>query len=246
MIDKKRCVVVIHVHKSLENYNENERNSLIQTLKVFGNSRHIVFMCPDSLAEEYSKISSVIRLKDQYFTYGGYNQMCKSDWFYQTFLDLGFKYMLLTQLDVWTFQDNLEYFLNEFDEKGYDYIGAPWYGVHFCKDGVVGNGGFCIRRLEKFRDICQKYPRGGGNEDVFFLHFFGTEISVAPESLGLEFSFEEKPLHAFRLNNHRLPMGCHAYASTPDRIGFWKYFIPNIKQIKAKEGNPDIYNPVER
>lgn len=242
MIDRNRCVVVLHVYKKPEDYNQNEQNSIIQTLKVFGNSRHIVVVCPESLADSYKQFSTV-RLKDQFFTYAGYNQMCMQDWFYQTFLDLGFKYMLLTQVDVWTFQDNLEYFLDEFDKNGYDYIGAPWYGVWFCKDGEVGNGGFCIRRLEKFRDVCRKYPNKGGNEDIYFCRSHRDEFNFAPESLAREFSFEEKPLHAFRLNNNKLPMGCHAYASSPDRLGFWKHFIPDVRELKCKAGNPDIYNP---
>lgn len=241
MIDKSRCCVVLHVYKTLEDYNENERAAIRKLFEVFP-SRNIILQCPDRLVDYYKDFNRML-LEDQYFTYSGYNRMCRQPWFYQQFIDLGYKYMLLTQPDVWIFQDNLEYFLNEFDKKGYDYIGAPWYGVWFCKDGTVGNGGFCIRRLEVFRDVCQKHPNGGGNEDTFFLKFFNNGIKVAPEKLALEFSFEEKPLHAFRLNNHKLPMGTHAYASTPDRIGFWKNFISGIKEIKAKEGNPDIYNP---
>ena len=151
--------------------------------------------------------------------------------------------MLLVQLDVWVFQDDLEYFLNKFDQYDYDYVGAPWYGVWFCEDGEVGNGGFCIRRLEKFRDICKRYPNAYGNEDIFFCRSHRGELNMAPEGLALQFSFEEKPLHAFRKNECRLPMGTHAYASTPDRLGFWTHFIPDVRGIKAKPGDPDIYNP---
>lgn len=240
MIDRNRCVVVLHVYKTLEDYNENERAAFRKLFEVFP-SRNIILQCPDRLVDYYRDFNRM-PLEDQFFTYSGYNRMCKQPWFYQQFIDLGYRYMLLTQLDVWIFQDNLEYFLNEFDEKGYDYIGAPWYGVGWVKDGTVGNGGFCIRRLEKFRDVCAKGVRPG-NEDVAILLNSQNGLNIAPENLALEFSFEEKPLHAFRLNNCKLPMGTHAYASSPDRLGFWKHFIPGIKEIKAKAGNPDIYNP---
>lgn len=240
MIDKSRCVVVVPVYKKLEDYNDNEQRAFWQIQHSFP-GREIVIVCPDSLSSDYRSFSR-IALDKKYFSYGGYNLLCKSDWFYQLFLDLNFTYMCLIQLDVWIFQDNLEYFLNEFDEKGYDYIGAPWYGVHFCKDGTVGNGGFCIRRLEKFRDLCAEGVRGG-NEDVALILCSGDKLKIAPEKLALEFSFEEKPLHAFRLNDCKLPMGTHAYASQPDRIGFWKHFIPGIREIKCRAGNPDIYNP---
>lgn len=244
MIDKSRCIVVVPVYKKLEDYNDNERAAFFQIYKTLGESRQVTLICPPEIKESYAPLSR-IALDKKYFTYGGYNQLCKSDWFYQLFLELGFTYMCLVQLDVWIFQDNLEYFLNKFDEKGYDYIGAPWYGVKFCKDGTVGNGGFCIRRLEKFRDTCRQQLKGPRNEDTFFMQVFNKKggIKTATEKLALEFSFEEKPLHAFRLNDCKLPMGTHAYASLPDRIGFWKHFIPGIKEIKCKAGNPDIYNP---
>ena len=149
--------------------------------------------------------------------------------------------MCLVQLDVWVFQDNLEYFLNQFDERGYDYIGAAWYGVCFTRDGVVGNGGFCIRRLSKFVEICSRGV-GPGNEDTAIILNKGNNLRIAPERLALEFSFEEKPYFCFRLMKGKLPMGCHAYFSTPDRIGFWKHFIPNLKEIKCSAGDPDIYD----
>ena len=148
--------------------------------------------------------------------------------------------MCLVQLDVWVFQDNLEYFLNEFDEKGYDYLGAAWYGVGWTSDGKVGNGGFCIRRLSKFAEICREGV-GLGNEDTANLLKPKSNLRIAPEVLALEFSWEEKPYFTYRLMKGKLPMGCHAYASSSDRIGFWKHFIPNIKEIKCREGEVDIY-----
>ena len=245
MIDKSRCVVVVPVYKKFEDYNDNEQRAFWQTLHSFP-GREVVIVCPDSLSSDYRSFSR-IALDKKYFSYSGYNLMCKSDWFYQLFLDLNFTYMCLVQLDVWIFQDNLEYFLNEFDKDQLDYIGAPWAGVWFAPDGTVGNGGFCIRRLEKFRDICQNNSRGGGNEDTFFLQFFNKEggIKTAPSRLAAEFSWEEKPYFWYRLMNSRLPMGCHAYASTPDRIGFWKNFISGIREIKCKAGRVDIYNNPE-
>ena len=243
VIDRSRCVVVVPVYKKLEDYDENERQAFNQIFRTFV-SRDIVLVCPNSLSEYYKDFNRYC-LDPKYFTYSGYNELCKSEFFYRMFLDKGYRYMCLVQLDVWVFQDNLEYFLNEFDEKGYDYIGAAWYGVHFCQDGVVGNGGFCIRRLETFRNICRDYPIRGGNEDVFFLQEHGDKIKVASTRLALEFSWEEKPYFAYKLMKGKLPQGCHAYASTPDRIGFWKHFIPGIREIKCRAGNPDIYSNPE-
>lgn len=239
MIDRKRCCIVLIVYKHLSQYDENEQQAFRNLLQVFFN-RDFYIVCPRPLVEEYAQYAPCIALEVNSLSYADYNILCKSVGFYQTFLDLGYRYMCLTQLDVHVFQDNLEYFLNLFDEEGYDYIGAAWYGVHFCRDGVVGNGGFCIRRLSKFVEICREGV-GPGNEDTAIILNRSNNLRIAPEVLALEFSWEEKPYFTYRLMKGKLPMGCHAYASSPDRIGFWKHFIPGIREIKCREGEVDIY-----
>lgn len=233
--------IVIPVYKPFESLNRNEKAAIRQTCEVFKN-RKIYFVSP-KVYEDYPVPCTFLLYDEKYFTYSGYNQLCKSPLFYLDFIGLGFRYMCLVQQDVWVFEDRLDYFLGEFDDKNYDYIGAPWYGVWFCKDGEVGNGGFCIRRLDKFADICQRHPIGLGNEDVYFCRTYRNELNMAPEELALEFSFEEKPLHAYRLNHERLPMGTHAYAKCPDRLGFWMNHIKEIYTDSCQPGNPDIYNP---
>lgn len=239
VIDRSRCVVVVPVYKKLEDYDENERQAFTQIFRTFV-ARDIVLVCPNSLSEYYKDFNRYC-LDPKYFTYSGYNQLCKSEFFYRMFLDRGYRYMCLVQLDVWVFQDNLEYFLNLFDEEGYDYIGAAWYGVSWTLDGTVGNGGFCIRRLSKFAEICNRGV-GPGNEDTAILLNPKSNLRIAPEVLALEFSWEEKPYFTYRLTKGKLPMGTHAYASSPDRIGFWKHFIPNLKEIKCREGRISIYD----
>ena len=241
MIDRKRCCIVLVVYKHLAQYDENEQQAFRNLLQVFFN-RDFYIVCPRPLVEEYAQYAPCIALEVNSLSYADYNILCKSVGFYQTFLDLGYTYQVICQLDVWVFQDNLEYFLNEFDEGNLDYVGAPWYGVGFCKgDGVVGNGGFCIRRLSKFAEICSRGV-GPGNEDTAILLNPKSNLRIAPEVLALEFSWEEKPYFCFKIMKGKLPMGCHAYASTPDRVAFWKHFIPNVKEIKCKAGNPDIYD----
>ena len=240
IVDRRRCCIVLVVYKPLAQYDENEQQAFRNLLQVFFN-RDFYIVCPKPLVPEYSQYATCIPLEVNSLSYQDYNILCKSVGFYQTFLDLGYRYMCLVQLDVHVFQDNLEYFLNEFDEKGYDYIGAPWYGVGFTRDGVVGNGGFCIRKLETFRNICSRGV-GPGNEDTAIILNKGNNLRIAQERLALEFSWEEKPYFCYRLMKGKLPQGCHAYASTPDRIGFWKHFIPGIREIKCREGEVDIYS----
>ena len=44
----------------------------------------------------------------------------------------------------------------------YDYVGAPW------STGLVGNGGFSLRKRSKMLEIIEKSPYESGNEDMFF------------------------------------------------------------------------------
>jgi hypothetical protein len=51
----------------------------------------------------------------------------------------------------------------------YDYVGAPWYRSYTTySEGIVGNGGFCIRS-KKFLDYSKRFVGydGSTNEDLF-------------------------------------------------------------------------------
>jgi hypothetical protein len=58
-----------------------------------------------------------------------------------------YKYILFYELDAWVFRDELQYWCN----KGYDYIGAPWFEGFDrpISDNIigVGNGGFSLRNV---------------------------------------------------------------------------------------------------
>ncbi|MEZ4900645.1 MAG: DUF5672 family protein [Spirosomataceae bacterium] len=119
---------------------------------------------------------------DSYFkSVQTYNRLMLSKEFYERFL--GYKYMLIYQLDAFVFKDELQ----EWCAKGYDYIGAPWRierDFSSCFDFVifkikkqiaiwfnlkdkkrqnqpldvilkmsVGNGGFSLRKIQKMLDI---------------------------------------------------------------------------------------------
>ena len=73
--------------------------------------------------------------------------------FYFRFLP-NYKYMLIYQLDAWVFTDNLQ----EWCDKGYDYIGAPFLSI-VKKNSPrvifkgVGNGGLSLRRIQYCIDV---------------------------------------------------------------------------------------------
>lgn len=229
--------VVLQCYKHFEALDSNERAALDQIQKILGYD--ITLIAPIDLDVEDYGFRDVLRLPKAFFSYRGYNMLCMNKSFYQYFLDQGYEYMVLLQLDVWLFENTLDYFIRKFDEEGYDYIGAPWYGVSFgARDGQVGNGGFCIRRLSKFRDICRDYPVTEMiNEDIYYCFQNRDRLKIAPEKLALAFSWEEKPSYCSKLTGGMLPMGTHAYASTSDRLQFWKDYISPIYEVKCVAGN---------
>ena len=107
----------------------------------------------------------------------GYNQMMLSKEFYSLFADC--EYILICQSDAWIFRDELE----EWCDRGYDYVGAPWpkrkvYDNPFIKcylrlrkwlfsspthilrqEGFdkIGNGGLSLRRIDSFITACDRY-----------------------------------------------------------------------------------------
>jgi len=148
-------IIVIPIHK--EQPTHDELMSLQQCISVLGEHR-ICVVCPEALNinvyrnffSSHGADWSVERFPNRFFDgIKGYNLLMLDKSFYMRFAD--YKYMLIYQLDAWVFRDELD----EWCEKGYDYIGAPWIEN---QNGVltfagVGNGGFSLRRIQHFIDV---------------------------------------------------------------------------------------------
>ena len=81
-----------------------------------------------------------------------YSELLRNHFFYSSFKK--YKYILIYQLDAWVFKDELQKWCN----KGYDYIGAPWfedYGSYEKGNRLwrVGNGGLSLRKVKKFMEL---------------------------------------------------------------------------------------------
>ena len=102
-------------------------------------------------------------------------------------------------------------------------IGVP-------KEGGVGNGGLCLRRIEPFIDIC-KTRQNTENlpEDWFFCVKCADALRIAPVPIASQFSLEICPAAFYYKYGEILPMGCHKpYAYSYER--FWKGLgVPNIR-----------------
>lgn len=107
----------------------------------------------EDLWQSYGLSYKAERFASSYFkNIAGYNRLLLSEEFYLRFQ--AYDYMLIYQPDAYVFEDQLQ----EWCEKGYDYIGAPLVGKFEEKEyysGMlmrVGNGGFSLRRVQAYLD----------------------------------------------------------------------------------------------
>jgi hypothetical protein len=148
-IINKVCVV-IPIHSSTPS--KNELLSFAQCFKVL-HKHPIYVLAPQNLdLSAYQKLVPVFNVKfinpKWQANILNYNKLKLSVFFYTLFKD--YEYMLTYELDAFVFKDELLFWC----EKGYDYIGAPWFeGYHSAtienKFLGVGNSGFSLRNVAK-------------------------------------------------------------------------------------------------
>lgn len=149
---KKTVAVVIPVYK--EKLNNFEIISLRQLIKILGKYT-IYIVAPKQInLDEYekyfitnSKFKTIFFDKKYFTNRKTYSNLLVSKHFYSQFIN--YKYILIYQLDAFVFRDEL----TEWCEKGYDYIGAPWFegyssATQKSKFIGVGNGGFSLRNVK--------------------------------------------------------------------------------------------------
>lgn len=260
----KKVAIVIPFHKA--SVSKNEKISIKHLNHYLGRyDKYLVL--PEKIPNiKYPILNTkkIFYFPDEYFaSVPKYCEMINLEEFYINFKD--YEYVLLYQLDVLVFSDQLKYWC----EQGYDYIGAPWFnptiGRLSCKKGSVlsgANGGFSLRKVNSFLKVIRLakneatrysnnplirklwfvlavltgqshrkwlkaepvcYPF---NEDGFWSYEapkYLKDFKVAPFKVALKFGFEVSPKKYFKLNNSRLPFGCHAW----EKYGkeFWKPYI---------------------
>ena len=178
-MNENQCIVVFPVYRSL---NEQEKKNVKQGLKMTKNFKQ-VFIMPESFNfdqsfEEFLSVEK-IRFRNRFFKgIKGYNQLMLSKEFYKRFKE--FEFILIHQTDAYVFKNEL----NDWCERGYDYIGAPWLETekkfkskfrqfvfeqieclffektdHCMQYQKVGNGGFSLRKTAAFIEVLSRVPR---------------------------------------------------------------------------------------
>ncbi|MEJ0081049.1 MAG: DUF5672 family protein [Puia sp.] len=164
----EKVVVVIFIHK--ENPDEYELISFRQCFKIL-HKHPIKVIAPEGLDlhlynEVLQNAFEVIFVERKWLSsISQYNRFKLSRYFYS--LVSNYEYLLTYELDAFVFSDQL----NEWCEKGYDFIGAPWYRgkseplIPYEFLGV-GNSGFSLRKIKSFKTILKHvfFPSPAGKK----------------------------------------------------------------------------------
>jgi len=209
-----QSVVIIPLYK--EALNETETFSFNRTLEILY-QHPVIIICPESLAQNFNQQKlgwphpniNIQSFANTFFLgIAGYNRLLKSRFFYESFKQ--FEYMLLVQTDALIITDQLI----DWCQKGYSYIGAPFF-VGFANPSRpltffgVGNGGISLRRIPDF--IKAASP----------LLYIPNTLALKPKSLFDSFGI-------FRFIKHRILFSLNRWPLFP-RINedvYWGVLIP--------------------
>ena len=155
----KDIIVIIPIYKSTptaEEYASYERCLTILHKYTIYIVTHQEVKLQAYTSNASTKIRTLNFDKKFFNSVDAYSELLRNYFFYSSFKK--YKYILIYQLDAWVFKDELLKWCN----KGYDYIGAPWfedYGSYEKGNRLwrVGNGGLSLRKVKKFMELT--YPK---------------------------------------------------------------------------------------
>ena len=158
-----RVAVVVPVYQQC--LSKTERYSFDTTVEIL--RRHDLFIVgPHALKDKLSAMAFACRpisvysrtFGDAYFrSVEGYNELMRSLAFYQAFSK--YESVLIVQTDALVFSDQLD----RWCDKGYSYVGAPWFAglnkpCYPLTLAAAGNGGLSLRRVADFLEVLSR-PR---------------------------------------------------------------------------------------
>lgn len=249
MNKKPNCAVLIPIYKS--QFDEDEFLSVKTSLSNL-QGHDIYWLAPNNLEmsyyEKYFGIITTHFFDSDYFkNIFGYNKLLTSAFFYETFIK--YEFSLICQPDAMVLKPEL----NEWLEKKYDYIGAPWPSGYSLKiqtkkipltEGVtctafVGNGGLSLRRnkacidlLNEFNELAELWGSQGHAEDLFFafLSTLSKKFSIPNLMVAAHFSHDIDPVFLGQIINNEKPFGVHAWAKYDRKYWENKSYWPSKGQ----------------
>ncbi len=206
------------------------------------------------IAQEFPLLTFVSFPDDYFKGISGYNRLMLSELFYKKFLDTTYiliyqldAYVFSDELEAWC-NKGYDYIGAPWTQRPiyrFPLIAGFMKLIHaYCKwrekpskqdlYNKIGNGGLSLRKVANHykvtitqKDCIDHYLKQKRyhlyNEDVFW----ATEAKgfIYPEvSEALQFAFDKYPDYCYKLNNRKLPFGCHSWYKRKMK-GFWINFI---------------------
>ncbi|NDV78521.1 DUF5672 family protein [Dysgonomonas sp. 511] len=210
---KQSCLVIFPVYKPLDGIEQMAFRQAIAMTEGFERR----FIAPHSFVfdDSFQSFSGIEteRFDDSFFAgLQGYNKLMLNIEFYKRFES--YRYILIHQADAYLFTPRLRYWCN----KGYDYVGAPWYEPRklekyniykFAFDWLkpfirrekllrwrhfnnVGNGGLSLRNVETFIKVLSKVDKALLQMYIDNeSHFFHEDIFWSLEAPGIYKPFKK-------------------------------------------------------
>lgn len=155
----KKVAIIVPIYKPLST---DEQVSLAH-LKKYLRKYDKFMVIPKTLSLKNiptSKFNIIKFSEENFLTVYSYSSLMNTKKFYKKFTN--YEYILIYQLDALIFSDQLFKWCN----KGYDYIGAPWFTHtigNFCSQkgltSNVGNGGFSLRKVATFLQVINEVEK---------------------------------------------------------------------------------------
>lgn len=236
---RKKAVVVVPVYKT--ELDDVETASLINNAAVLKNHDVVVVYSEGLDVSFYKRIVPALKYqafrKSDFSSVKHYDRLLISPRFYRAFAE--YEYMLICQYDAWIFKDEL----NEWCDKGYDYVGAPFVDPFvgqlsarmpflstLCMN-KVGNGGLSLRKISTHIKVTHRMQCISPlctvtHEDIFFTLFaplFLRNYRRPDMEEANRFAVDKKARECVGRLNGALPFGCHGwYKRSTD---FWSQYI---------------------
>lgn len=174
----KRVAVVVPLG-SRPGISRDERISLAHIRHYLGEyDRHII--APEGLPVDFADDFTIHRLDDRYFgSAQAHALMQLTPEFYERFLD--YEYILMHHLDALALSDQLI----EWCDRGFDFIGAPWFPTEdspWVQEPFAGNSGFALMRVRSFLRVLYSPRRMRTVRESWSLaghHFKGLHLAIA-------------------------------------------------------------------
>lgn len=233
--------------------------SFLQCLNVLGNYPVVLVqpegLDTSAIRSGHEKVT-VEEFPLSYFkSVAGYNELMLSPLFYKRFVQT--EYILIYQLDAFVFRDELKQWCDKgYDYIGAPWIATPRNSFFPClnrlfrKDNSremiffkVGNGGFSLRKTASFFRIAQTHEetinrilheghRVFKMEDVFWslkAPELALDFRIPDYREGVAFAIDRKPDLAIKINNGKLPFGCHGF-NKPKVQQFWRPILERYRE----------------